>query len=69
MALRGGITLKDVYDVVNRLEDKFDDRYSEIDARVTKLEGFQNKALGILTIATAFVSLAASYVWQKVFHT
>lgn len=61
----GSITLKDVYEVVNRLETKFDERYERIESRVTKLETFQNKALGILSVATMFLTLAATYVWNR----
>lgn len=63
--MANGITLKDVYEVVNRLESKFDERYERLDSRVSKLETFQNKALGILSVVVMFTSLAASYIWNR----
>lgn len=59
-----GITLKDIYDVVNRLEDKVDDRFSNIESdvevvktRVSSVEKlFSNMAgkvaIGVLIVGT-----------------
>lgn len=67
------ITINDVYNVVNRLEDKMDrkfERYEEeqdkILSRVTTIESFNNRALGVLSVVSVFVNIAASYVWNTV---
>lgn len=59
------ITLRDVYDAIQRVEDKYDRRFEGIEANITKLQEFQNKTLGILGVVSVFISLAATWVWQK----
>ena len=66
---RDAITLKDVYQIVERLEDKIDKRLSDMEARQERLEGFNNKALGVLSVVSIFINLAANWVWNKVIHT
>lgn len=67
------ITLKDIYDVVNRLEDKVDDRFSNIEVdveavktRVNSVEKlFSNMAgkvaIGVLVVGT-FVGVLTDFV-------
>lgn len=63
--VRNSITIKDIYDIVNRLEDKFDNKFTDLDNRVGKLEGFMNRAIGILGLFTTIISLTITYVWNK----
>ena len=59
------ITLKDVYDVVNRLEDKMDDKFKDHDNRLNKLEDLGSKALAIWGVI-AFVGTAVfTWAWNK----
>lgn len=60
------VTLKDVYEVVNRIEDKMSQRIAETERRVDILESFQSRTLGVLSIITVFISLAATWVWGKI---
>lgn len=60
------ITLRDVYDILYRVEQKYEKRFETIENKVDSLEKFQNKAIGVLIIASSFLSLIASYVWQKI---
>lgn len=59
------VTLKDVYDAVHDLEDKIDKRVAVLEERVHSLEGFQNKAIGILGLLSFVISVSASFVWSK----
>ena len=51
------VSLKDVLDVVNRIEDKMTKRIEDTEKRVDVLESFQSRALGILSVVTVFFSL------------
>lgn len=60
------VTLRDIYDLLDRLETKIDKRVEKIETDIEDIRAFQNKALGILGIAATFISLSATYVWNKV---
>lgn len=59
------VTLRDIYDAVGSLEAKIDRRIVKIEDEVADTRAFQNKAIGVLGIASAFVSVSASYIWNK----
>lgn len=61
------VTLRDVYDIVNRLEDKVDTQMEEIRTEVQEIRTWQNKAVGVLGILTLFANAAISYIWTKLF--
>lgn len=58
------VTLKDVYEAVNRLEDKMDARFRAIEMDVESNKSFKNRALGIFSIT----SVMASAVWAYLFN-
>lgn len=60
------VHLKDVYDVVNRIEDKLDRRISNLENDVEVLKENQSRALGILAVLSLFFSAVAGWVWNKV---
>jgi hypothetical protein len=60
------ITLRDIYDAVNRLEDKLSKRIDGQDKKIERLEGFQNKALGIISIIMLLFSSLVTYFWNRV---
>ena len=60
------ISFKDVYEVVERLEVKIDKRVFESEIKIQKLESFNNKALGAWFAITALVSIASSWIVQKI---
>jgi len=50
------VTLKDVFEVVNRLEDKMDKRLSVMDSKVDALESFKDNLAGkFIVIIGVFV--------------
>lgn len=60
------ITLKDVYDVVNRLEDKMDKRLTDLEDRMEVNEAFRNKAAVSLGVFTTFFTAFASWFWSDI---
>lgn len=66
MKIKEGITLRDIYEVVNRLEDKIDDRITPIEKDISDLKSFQNRTLGIVGIVSIVLSGFSSYFWSKV---
>ena len=60
------ITLKDVYDVVNRLEDKVDRRLVILECRVDKLENFKTRVITAAGIIGAVAGGLISWVWDKI---
>lgn len=52
----GPVTLKDIYDVVNRLEDKLNVEIKDIKSDVEELQANQNKQTGFMSILTVFIS-------------
>lgn len=59
------VTLRDIYDVVNRLEDKFDGRLKAVEQDVEDIKTCQNRAIGIASVLASFVSLIATFIWNK----
>lgn len=60
------VSMRDIYEAVQRLEDKMGQRIDKVEADVDGLKGFQNKALGILSVFSVFVSAIASFIWNKI---
>jgi len=60
------VSMRDIYDAVQRLEDKMGQRIEKVEADVDSLKGFQNKALGILSVISLFASAIASFIWDKI---
>ena len=65
MTMNGKVTLRDVYDVVNRLEDKMDTRLKEIERCVEQNTNFRYKLLGCAGVIGAVAGGAVSVVWEK----
>ena len=60
------ITLKDVYEVVNRIEDKFDIRMATLEKRVDILEDFKGRVLGMAAAISAVVGIIGNWIWRQV---
>jgi len=60
------VTLKDIYQVVQRVEDKIDARMQKVESRVDILEDFRGKALGIMSVVTFVASAIFTWAWQKI---
>jgi hypothetical protein len=60
------ISLRDIYNAVNRLEDKLSKRMDDQDGKIRRIESFQNKALGIVSLGMLIFSSLITYFWKKV---
>jgi hypothetical protein len=60
------ITLRDIYDVVNRLEDKVDKRITTVESEIKEMKSFQNRVMGVASVMAAFVSLLATFIWNRI---
>lgn len=58
------VTLKDIYEVVNRLEDKMDRRMCIAEEKIDVLESFKDDMAGKITLITGIFSLCFSLLWQ-----
>jgi len=62
------VSLKDIYEIVERLENKMDGRLKESEKRIDALENFQSRIIGIWLGITAVISILGSWVGQKLFN-
>jgi len=62
------VNLRDIYDIVERLENKIDKRIVVAESKIDKLESFNNKAIGVWLATTAIISIASSWIVQKVLN-
>lgn len=62
------ITLKDIYDIVNRLDDKTNERLNKLEDKTDKLEAKVDNLLGKIGIGvmviSAFISSGVAYVFS-----
>jgi len=61
------VTLKDIYDIVDRMETKIDKRMCDIEDRVGILEEFKGRALGTVGVVSALIASGLSFVWHEFF--
>jgi hypothetical protein len=59
------VTLQDVYDVVNRIEDKLSCRVDDLEDRVNTLESFKNKVIFGFSAVTALFGIIWYLVKEK----
>lgn len=59
------VTLKDVYEIVQRVEDKMDAQFSDHVKRIRENESFRARATAIFSFLSIFSGVVASYVWER----
>jgi hypothetical protein len=61
------ITLKDIYDICDRLEQKMDRRMCTVEKKIDVLESFRDNLLGKIAVITIFISavFTLSIAWVK----
>ena len=59
------VTLKDIYEVCNRLEEKMDKRMCHAEERIDILEDFKSRILGIATIVSVISGAVFSWLWER----
>lgn len=56
------VTLRDIQNAIERLEDKIDERLNDHEKRIRDNEGFKWKLYGAIGV----VSFIASYIWDRI---
>ena len=66
----GKVTLRDIYEIVDRLETKMDKRLCVVEEKVNGLESFRDNLKGQLALITAaisaFLTLTIDWIRSKV---
>lgn len=57
---KSNVTLRDIYDIVDRLENKVDERLEKIEQRTSVLERFQEKVMVYGALSVALVGFAGA---------
>jgi hypothetical protein len=60
------VSLKDIYEIVDRMEQKLDKRMCQLEGRVDVLEDFKARILGMAAVVAAFVGSVTAWLWKKV---
>lgn len=58
--------IQEVYKIVQRVEDKMDDRFNDHEGRIRSTERFVNRVYGITAAVSIFFGSLASFVVNKV---
>ena len=66
MTSRDSVSLRDIYEAVERVEDKMTKRIEKVESDVNVLQGFQNRALRVVGVISLFASAIASFIWDKI---
>lgn len=61
------VSLKDIYEIVERLEMKIDRRIVEAEKKIDKLEDFNSRAMGAWFAITTVISIGSSWIIQRIF--
>ena len=59
------VSLKDIYEVVNRLEDKMDKRLCDVEKRVDILEDFKGRILGMSAVVGSIFGALVSWFLKE----
>ena len=68
MKNNGRPTLRDVYEIVDRLEGKFDKQVEKMDERISVLERFKDKAMFVWAITCGIVAIGYDFVKGRFFR-
>jgi len=60
------VTLRDIYEIVERLETRMGSRIEKTETRVDGLESFQSKMVGISLVISSLIGIAGSWFWNKI---
>lgn len=62
---RDDVSLRDIYEAVSSLENKMGDRIDKMENRVDTLETFRDRTLGMVAVASVFISVVVNFIWEK----
>jgi len=60
------VNLRDIYEIVERLEMKIDRRLVEAEKKIDKLEDFNSRAMGVWFAITTIISIGSSWIIQRI---
>jgi hypothetical protein len=60
------VSLRDIYEAVQRVEDKMTKRIEKVECDIDTLQGFQNRTIGIASVISTFVGVVVSYIWSRI---
>lgn len=66
MSTGSNVTLRDLMEALNNLENKMGARMDKQDAKIDTIEAFQNRVLGMAGVLSAFVGGLAAFLWDKI---
>lgn len=61
------MTLRDVYNAIDRLESKLDTQISANSKRIDALETFRDRWIGIVTVGAAVISFFSGWIRERLF--
>lgn len=59
-------TVRDLWNLSKEINAKIDEKFDKFDKRLAHVEAWQWKASGVIAVFTTFVSVAVSYIWNRV---
>lgn len=63
---KDSVSLRDVYDIVDRLEKKILPEIKQNREDIDALQATLNKAYGVMAVLSLFFSAVAGYIWNKI---
>lgn len=64
--MSNNVTIRDVYDLIEKLDAKLERRFTRVEERVDELENFKSMALGMFAVIGLFTGGLISWVWRKI---
>ena len=63
---KNDITLRDIYEVVEKYNERLDKRMADLETRVNCLEDFRARILGMAAVIAAFAGSVTAWIWKRV---
>lgn len=60
------VSMRDLYQAIERLESKIDEKVTNNSKRIDKLETFKDRWAGAITLLSVFGGAVAAWIWDKI---
>lgn len=67
MSSRDGVSLRDLYSAIERLEAKIDERVTDNAKRIDNLETFRDRWAGGITVLSAAIGFFSGWIRERLF--
>lgn len=67
--VKNSVSLRDVYDAVNNLEEKIDRKFEKFEDRVQNLESFRDRTFGFIAGVGGLFGTISSLIVNFIFET